>query len=524
MKNFSQFIQLLLLFGTYYTVVSFFLVDASYLNLEHLFLTNQLYSLFEKNVNTLEIFYFSSPLLHQIAAMPFGFFDAFIAPVITSLLAISILGAFVVNALLKSKQKVFAVLGGVYFLVSPVMIYAAVSGSSLYLHIILLFIIFYFFLRFVFDNTTFNLILVSLAISLFIFLDYRFLYFVLFLIPLFFLYSIYLTIGVRRSFIKTIDVIIESFSQERKLISRFFSILTIVVFTPLVTFGLYLIINKWFGGEYFYFTSSNVAHWNKFKFLNFQYYNLDTQLINTSFSYLVTLKNTLLLSPLFLGLFYLIKKRLLLVYILLLVPVFIIFSQSILSVNMVDLKTFSVLIASAIGGLILIYNYSHSKMNSSNKITAIVLIIFSLQVLGEWVYFKETNDFSEADFANAILQHNKKIPWLDAQLDMAGYIQENLDPNETILTDSSIFYPSLSFFRKEFNVKDRYSNNYYKYLLKPKADSYLLISNPTTFYYNNDDLRHFLFPDFDNTSNLITIHHNSYFTLYKIKAEESFNR
>lgn len=521
MKNSISYLLVLICFSTYYILLSYLFIDRGFFNLEHFFSTNQIYALFSEDTNQLEVFYFTTPLLQQISIMIFSFFDAFVAPIITSIIFISCLASFVVNKLMRSNKKILSFFVALYFLSSPTFIYAAISGGPLALYIALFFVIFYFLFRYAFDSTSYNLIIVSLALSLFVFLNFQYLYAILFLIPLFFFYSIYTTIGIKREFVSIFNKIIESYSQQRKLISRFFSIFLIVAFTPIITLLLYLVINNWYGNDYFYFNGVNAIKWNKHSLSEFYFFDVSASAINYSLSKTKYLINVLLLSPLLVGLFYLIRKKLLLVYTLGFAFIFLLFSYTVFSSSIINLKVFCVSVAAALATLVIITTLLFRKKQTIKKILPLIIISILVQLAGEWTYFKTTNDLNESTFANAFFQQYNHPVWIKSQYDMAGYIQENITPDKVILMDSSILYPCLAFVRNEVKVLDRFNNRYSLALQNPKNVDYFIVSKPGTFYHPKDDLRHLIKQQYltELQVEIDVVHYNEHFTLFKIRKE-----
>lgn len=515
MRAIGYFSFIFVLFSIYYTLISFLMSQGNYLNLEHLFYTNQLEILFESNNDRLEVFYFTNSLLHLLASIPFGLFDTFVTPVITSILFVSFVVAFILQVFIANKQYAYAVLIGMYFLISPSVLYASVSGSTVYLFYVLFFFMFYFLMRFAFESTSYSLIVVSFILSLFVFLDYTQLYLILFLIPLFFFYSVYTTIGVKRKFINTLNLIFKSSSQQRKLINRFLSIFIIVAFTPVVTFGLFLVINQWFGDGFFYFLSNNASNWNKHNFSEFIFSNLSDQKINESLGVTYYLKSILFISPLFLFSFYLIRKRLMLVYTLLVVLLFLIFNFSISTTIIPNLKYFSILITTALACMTIFISAQNDATKENFKSITILVIVIFLQVGGEFFYFSNSNDFSEVSFKNNILREAHEDELMKPHRELAAYLQANLDHQDTVIVDSSIFYPTLAFTRNELHILDQFNESFYSKMQQPKEGEYLIISNVDTFYNAKDKLRHFQKKDFQNELQFITVYYNSKFTLYK---------
>jgi hypothetical protein len=97
---------------------------------------------------------------------------------------------------------------------------------------------------------------------------------------------------------------------------------------------------------------------------------------------------------------------------------------------------------------------------------------------------------------------------------MASYINTQLDKDDTILTDNSIFYPTMALTRDRVTYIDQFTDTYYSALQVPELYAqYVLVSNMESYTYDKDKLRTLLV---SKSVDLQPIHATENFTLYRI--------
>jgi len=494
--------------------VSYWLALKGYASLEGLFIADKLQVLFSPDVNTIEAFYFTYPVLTQLINIPLALVDPIYAPIFTASLLTGVFAGFVVVHLFGLQYRLLSCLVSAYFLCSPVMVFLAASGTSTYLYLILYFFFFYFIFKYTRDFTTYNFVMISLCLSAFVFLEYNFLWILVFMIPLVLFFSVFNAIGIKKSYIGIFTQITQKSSQQRKLIGRFTSTFLIIIFTPLSSFLLYLLINYWFTGRWFYFEEISVFTWNYYEFIAYQIHNSSLLEISDSRSLIHLLERSVLFAPLFLSVLLLGRRSLLFQYTMILVPFWLVFYKSFEGSHFFNLQVFTIIVAAGIAGGIHLIHTRLGKIYLANRGMPVYVIVFTiLTLVGEVYYFNITMDASEAGM-NSLVMENRQDPTLESFRDMAGYINTELDKDATILTDNSIFYPTMALTRDRVTYIDQFTDTYYTALQVPALYAqYGLISNMESYSYDKDKLRSLLV---SKSVALVPIHATENFTLYRI--------
>jgi hypothetical protein len=188
-KKIVLFFGFWILFAVSYSVMAIYLHEIGYANLDSLFISHQYNLMFNSEVSKIKTFFLSYPLLTHILVYPAGFFSVLQAPVITSVVFMSLFSASLVALIASGRLRFFEIVFAVYFLISPLFIYAAVSGSSFYAFLIGFYLLYYYLFKYIQEYTTYRLTILSLVFSLMVFLNYKMLWLIALLIPLLFLFS-----------------------------------------------------------------------------------------------------------------------------------------------------------------------------------------------------------------------------------------------------------------------------------------------------------------------------------------------
>ena len=238
MKNAFSIFIIGLFFSAYYVGLGYYEYSLGFKYLEPLFMSDRLQLLFTNDIKTLELFYFTYPVISQLITIPAGLIDPLLAPMITSGITVGFFAAYIVVILFKQKLPIVSVIITMYFLCSPVIISVATSGTSLYLYLILYYFFFHFLFRYTRDYTTYNFVILSLCLTLFVFLNYSFLWMVVFMLPLIFLFSLFNSPGIQKSYLGIFTELTQSYRQRTcwefafyRISHRFYSTGEFVIFS-----------------------------------------------------------------------------------------------------------------------------------------------------------------------------------------------------------------------------------------------------------------------------------------------------
>lgn len=514
MKNAFSIFIIGLFFSAYYVGLGYYEYSLGFKYLEPLFMSDRLQLLFTNDIKTLELFYFTYPVISQLITIPAGLIDPLLAPMITSGITVGFFAAYIVVILFKQKLPIVSVIITLYFLCSPVIISVATSGTSLYLYLILYYFFFHFLFRYTRDFTTYNFVILSLCLTLFVFLNYSFLWMVVFMLPLIFLFSLFNSPGIQKSYLGIFTELTQSRVTARELVGSSLSTVLVIVFTPLVSLLFFLTINYWFTGDFMFFSTTKTASWDQHPFLDFVFYNTSENFIDlgTSWDYLSI--SILALSPVFLTAFLIGRKKLLFQLIMLLVPVWILYSKNSNSAVLLSLSDFLIITAAGIAAFIHFFHTSLLPVFSKSKVLHLITFILLLINLGgEYFYFTHTYTNQEQNML-AFLKQEKPLN-SDATADMADFINKNLPKDATILTDNTLFYPTIALSRDHVKYVDQFDPNYYNALQAPQVHAdYILILNNSKQRDQKDGVKYVV----DQTDiELQTQYTNTLFSLIQIK-------
>lgn len=520
MKKWALFLLLTILFSFYYLSLAFVLIESGYTNLEQLFISDKLQLLLQTDQSNLEIFFFTFPVIPQILALPLSFYNTISAPILTSVILASCLMSYIVVKLFRLNFIFLAILIALYFLISPTIIYITTSGNGLYVKFITLFLIFHFLFKYIREFTIYNLVIVSVSFSILVFTDDNFLWLIIFIIPLIFFLSIINALGINKSIVGAYSQVIQNRSQKRKLFGRFFSLLLVLFFTPVTSFILFLLINKWYTGSFFYYQDAAGFSWNSANILALKLFNTNVNHVNFSFSKLYALRQSFLLSPLLIVMFFLGRRRFLFQYIIISILLLLVLLFGYLVGDLFSLNYLIIIHAVSLAVILHLLQTSLGKIYKANSWYVLVVIsLFSISLLGEVYYFQLTNNFSEQKFyTHVVKQNNDKN--MKSFKELAGFIQNNVEPNATILASNVIFYPSMAYTRSHVDYIDEFSPMFYSAIQKPDAYvNYVLTTKKASVFYKDNKLRQSLFNDKISHHKLYKVYTNNDFVLFKIKTQ-----
>jgi len=327
------------------------------------------------------------------------------------------------------------------------------------------------------------------------------------MLPVIFILSLYNTsYDDRYSYLSIFSKITESIEATKELINRTYSMGIIIVFLPLMVLASYLIINFWFTGDFLYFDRIENLQWDP-------QHRLNALQIDNSISQLLKLAG--LLSPLFFISFLLGRRRILVQMVLLLVVVWLMFQKRSNPGEQLFLPTLIIISASAMATLLHLFQTKLSKVLLENKARHVItVVIFLFIITGEYYYFKNTQHTEEVKMMTLI--NAGTIKNKPAQ-DMAEFIKNNLNKDDTILSDNNLFYPVMALTRDHVKYLDQFQNSFYSALSKPEnfAD-FTLISNKNILQHQKDEAKVVLEQKSDY---FYIVYRNSDYSLYRVKEQ-----
>lgn len=504
MKQWKSFLFIAFVYSIFYMLVGVYQMSLGIRYYEALFISDKMLLLLGNNHKTLELINLIYPLLTHLLAIPPAFIDSLRAPLFTSSIGIALFASYVIVKLHSRRLKFASGISSIYFLCSPMLLFAATSGTSFYLYLVLFFIFFHFIFRYSRQFTVYNLIMLSLCISAFIFLDYQILWIFIFTIPLFALLSLFNHSPEDLSYVGVYSLVTQSRTNRRYYLVRFFSSLTVVYFLPTATLVLYFIINLWLTGNHVFFEISETSQWNLSQFYN----ATDTNTLG-----LKLLEYAAYLSPLFLILLLTARRRIIVLSALVIVPLWVVYSCRVYTGQQLFLTTLVLLPSAGIACYIhLCQTKLLSRFRKSPTASLLTFIIFSLMIVGEYYYFQNTENPEEQNMLS-LLKVNPVKTKIPAE-DMATYISTHLTNEDRILADNKIFYPTMALSRKSVLYIDQFTEDFILAIQFPEfyAD-YLLVSKASTVYHPKD----LLVPVLKNPNFKIKqVYTNLSFRLYKI--------
>ncbi|MFD2033901.1 hypothetical protein ACFSKL_03810 [Belliella marina] len=504
-----------LLFSSAYFLLSLWLQHRGFYNLEAYFIEYKIILIKNHESGFLRTFFFTKPSILYLASLLASFIKHAYSTYIINAILIGGLTNHLFLKGLKEKWKVSIFL--LYVLCSPIIIYAGTSGGSVAMYLVFYFFFFTILFKYTASYSVFHLTLLSLLLGVFVLFDMNLLKFLLILIPVFFFVNFFKAKGINGSFYYRASIIFSNESQRRKFYTGFFSSIFIVAFIPLMAILIYLIINRIFAGDYFYFLDGIGDYWTSYSTLYPLKYTNDSiwKLIaenKVSFILPMFFVSGLALIKLFefdgsvtknafilLGLLFCFSE---------------IIDDRILNLNLSNLT-----LVTAAGLSAVFYNTGFEMRKQKSFSSAFYFIVPFLMVFLEFNYFKVTVNHNENLFFQAFMD-----PQEDETMIGLNNIAWKLNElgAERVLADDAIFYPVLTKLGKNSTWEGHFSPNFLAALQQPEAYAdYVVVSKPSFLLYPNDvvaaSIRRFEALNVPFDSDLV--YEDRLFMLLKIKAK-----
>ncbi|MGY5355908.1 hypothetical protein [Wenyingzhuangia sp. IMCC45467] len=464
----------------FYGFITTVIREKGYLNFEPLFTSYHLNKLFSAQGELVKDFFMSYPLLTNLLSYPFVVFSTVDAPFFASVFYTSLFTTILVTMVGQKNNKIIKVLLFLYFIFSPITIYAATSGTSVYAFYILYFCIFYYLFNYIKKFTTYHITILSIVLSLAVFLDHRILWILLIIFFHVFVFSVYGVKGLSSPVVVKFVKITQHISLRRKFMGHLNSMVFIIGFFPVVTLVLYLFTNYLMGNDYFYFYNDVGAKWNGNKSLSILGVDFITEQNNKAVNDFSFLDLLVFIMPLYL--FELIKsyKKGLKLYLLLSVPLLLYVLLRDSKIEYMSLFYYVIIISTAIASIV-------TTTDDERKKTLIYFsyaIVFLISIYGEYKYLEGSSFTSEKIYFDNVIhdeQNNELLQYKNG----GRFLHLNTPKKSVILCDKSIMYPLIAYNGKNNVFISNESVDFKKALYNPKKYcDYIILSNTKSpFYY-----------------------------------------
>lgn len=470
---------LLVLSGAYLGF-SLWLQNRGFYNLESYFMEYKAEILEDFDSSFLRTFYFTRPALLFLLSLPFSLIFEIHG---TFILNAILIGALTNHLLFKSitgdyTQKIFIS----YLLFSPVILYAGISGGSLALYLVFYFLFFNILLKYNDTQSVFHLTLLSILLGTHIFMDIFYVKLILLVIPVLFVIEFFKAKGINGNFFYRSAVIFSNSSQRRKLFTGFFASVLILSFIPGMSYLIFLVINKIFAGDYFFFKKSFGDSWDSYSSLfpiidPTEFFGNEIPFSSTKILILALLLSSTIIFKLFD--YSSIKGTKMALFLALL---YVISESSSDKISDLNLSHLSVLTGA---GLAAFYTTPHIKITTSRKRLRVIPLLIPFIAIGlEFKYFQNSLVETEKLFVQTF-----EKPTEPARTASIKNIKQFLSRQKSgkILTDDAIFYPELTVLHEKFTWEGRFSPLFIFALQEPKNyPDYILITKSNHPFHFSD--------------------------------------
>lgn len=480
-----SFFIIWLVYVVFYGCVTTIIRENGYLNYEPLFTSFHLNVFLNGEGNVVKDFFLSYPLLTNILSYPFSVFSLVDAPFFASIFYTSLFSTYIVYSVGAKQNRVIKIIFFLYLLVSPITIYAATSGTSVYAFYILYFLIFFYLFNYIKKFTTYHITILSIILSFSVVLDYRILWILLILFFHVFVFSIYGVKGLSSNPIVKFVKITQNISLRRKYIGHLNSMVFIIGFFPLVTLILYFFINYLMGDNSLYFYNNPVAKWNGHKILSIVHRDLIAEFDNKAVNDFSFLKLLVFLIPLYLLELFTSYKKELKMFLLLSVPLLLFVLVRDSKIEYMGLFYYIVFISSSIASVV---TRNHNYINKKILRYFAYVCVLCVSVYAEYEYFKKSTFTSESLYYTSIV-NNKNSKILEQYRIGGTFLKVNTNSGSIVLCDRSIMYPLIAYNDMNNVFIENGSADFQKALYNPKKHcDYMVISNEKSPFYETDKI------------------------------------
>jgi len=474
MRNQSRYLLLItLLLAVYYVVCGIYLNHLNYYSQEGLFYVEKTKIILDGLGNRLKVMGLTSPILPFYTSFIFSFRNNILAPVIASSICTALLFYLMARSLIKRVSDVFyLLLLLVIFLLHPGILYAATSGKSIAMVLIFFFLFFFNLLKFYRSNTTFHVSIASICLVILIFCDYKFIWLMLFFIPLVLFITIKsLNLGEQESIFR-LNQSFNNPSMRRKLINKTFALYIILFVLPLACVICYKLLNLTHAQDLDYFNESPYATWTVLADkLSFDQLSTSPVYQLPETSILISLR-MLVFCPLMLVAVYLFRNSTYQILTLLTPFAFIEFLH--IKYDKVFLSQEYYLIFLVLSLLAVLYRAQIVRNQLILK--AVVGVLTLVMLYTGFIFLQSSSVREERSFIAVLLNHTTDARQTQNR-DLANYINR-LPADSHVLIDDAIAYPVVAFTKDIQKLTLPYQEGVFLSAIEApdKYDDYILLA------------------------------------------------
>lgn len=247
----------------YYLFVAYQIFKNGTFSNEGLFYAEKAALLANKDLDKLKLVGLVFPQIPFICTWLFSIFNQVFAPFAASAAGTAILFYVVVSSIGNHPSRNWLFLGILLtFVFHPGFLFVAVSGKSIYMMLIFFYLFISSFFRYFKSNTSYHISLASIYFTLLIFCKFKFIWLVLFILPVIFVSALQsMQIG-QYFFLDRIAFALNSVSIRRKLVNKTIAVYLVIFALPLTTLFIYKILNQMYTGDGNYFLDSPYANFS----------------------------------------------------------------------------------------------------------------------------------------------------------------------------------------------------------------------------------------------------------------------
>lgn len=439
-----KWLGLVLLFGAsslLYLLVAFLVRRNGFYHYEALFFTEKILVLSDRVHPKFNLIGFSYPTLQFVICAFFFWLKPIWIPLLTSASGVSFLLCLFLHYQVKMSFPWYLKLGTVlFFWLNPVLLFAACSGSSAYLSLVLIFVFIHSLFQYLDDLTTYRIAAAALCMPLVLFANYKLMWLIVFLLPFIVLVSLH-SLGLKNmSLYQQIETALNNRSLRRKFVGKSYSILIILLFLPTCSVFFFLLINQLYTNNPFFFLENPNSTWNSLDVLRFFEFGAERVLNFFSIDTLFVLWRSLLFCPMFFialvflsGNFY----RFLLAASILTLLLFLHHTYGYFTITTEYLLLY---ISSALPAML----YYVREARNKKAAAAVMLLSMGLSVFSAYYYLASSSYLVEKKFSEA-LQQKITMPDVEESRKVANYVREHIPEKTKILIDDAVLYPVVAF-------------------------------------------------------------------------------
>lgn len=441
--NKSKYLLLIaILLAVYYMVLGVYLNSIGYFSHEALFYVEKTKILLEGVGYKLNLMGLTAPIIPFFTSFLFSaFHTGLFAPLIASAFFTALLFFIMASTLIRRVNDFFYVfILLIVFLIHPGILYAASSGKSISMVLIFFFLFFVNLFKFYSSNATYHLSIASIFLVLLVFCDYKFIWLILFFIP------IVLPITIESLNLREQESIFKLFltyhnpSLRRKLINKTFALSIILFALPLTCLFCYKLLNLTYGHNLDFFNENPYGTWtvlaNK---LNFDQISTSNVYQFSETSILLSIK-ILVFCPMMILAIYLLRKRTYQILTILTPFAFIEFLH--IKYEQVFLVQEYYLIFLVLSLLCILYMSEDVYHKAFFKLLVAVLTV--VQLYTGFVFLKNSVIEEERSFVSVLLNQSSVDTHQQENRDMASYL-DRLPDDSRVLVDDAVAYPVVAF-------------------------------------------------------------------------------